>query len=178
MKTIWISVASFVLATGMVASQTNPKQHRTLPAPTYYIAAEGQLWDENTVRVRGASNLPIGANISIQVAEFTGDGWKDYSESLCVTLTGDGLFKGEVRPKPGMKFRRNLIVWAAFATNLCKQPSTVLKVVGKKGQYLGNDNYDNVIDVSMTQTKGMLNNPQLFQTSGWFFGLEAINRLH
>jgi hypothetical protein len=55
---------------------------------------------------------------------------------------------------------------AVFRTDECEQLEGVLQVVGKHGQYLGNDNYDNKIDVHMQMTPGMNKNPQLFQESG------------
>ena len=130
--------------------------------------------DDEDVRFRGASNLPPGARISVAVTELVGAGWNDYSESLCVHVGETGLFGGEIRPKQHLKFRTNLIISAAFATNLCRQSSAVLDVVGKKGWYLsGVENADSHSD----DLSALSNNPQLYQTSGWYYGLLDIARI-
>jgi hypothetical protein len=179
MRTILILTICIAVTFAAASSQTPVAPHRKpLVAPTYYIVVEGHDEDDNTIRVHGASNLPAGANTWVQVTEFEGSGgWKDYSESVCVPLGETGILRQEVHPKQGMKFRSSLIVRAAFRTNLCDQSAAVLGVVGKKGQYLGNDNYDNAIDVSMADTKGMNDNPQVFKGSGGFFGLATIGRV-
>ena len=175
-----LTLASCVaLALAFAPSQTTaPSQRRPIVAPTFYIAIEGRYEDERTILVRGASDLPVGASISIQIAEFDGiAGWKQYSNEICPTVSETGLLTQEIHPKQDLKFRRGLIVRGAFGTELCKQPPSVLDVVGKKGQHLGNDNYDDAIDTSKSQTSGMFDNPQLFQSSGPHFGLEAIARI-
>ncbi len=159
-----ISLASVIC---LCQESKNPS-HR-LAAPTYYIAVAGDLEDANTVRIRGASNLPGGANIAVSI----NTGERVYTDKVCIPLDRGGLFTQELDPKKGMKFERGLLVSAAFLTNLCKQPETVLSIVGKKGEHLGNDNYDNSVNVESGETKGMTNNPQLVQVSGWFFGLSA-----
>jgi hypothetical protein len=53
----------------------------------------------------------------------------------------------------------------------------VLAIVGNKGQHLGNDNYDDSADITMAETPGMFENPQLNQSSGWYFGIEAMDRV-
>ena len=74
------------------------------------------------------------------MTEFSGTGgWKDDSDGLGISVSESGLLKQALHPKQGMTFRSSLIVQAAFGTSLCKQSASVLRTVGKKGQYLGND---------------------------------------
>src|SRR6266478_3537038 len=112
---------------------------RVFAAPTYYLVVEGQNWspDGDIVKFRGASNLPPDANIMLSVSDFDKDAWKDHSGDVCVALSKDGFFQGEVHPRDSMRFRKNLILRANFQTNLCQQPASVLRVVGQKGEHLG-----------------------------------------
>lgn len=150
-------------------TKTSQAKPSILHAPTYYIVVHGRMKDENTIVVHGASNLPPGSMILMQV----GDGTKPLAERICVGVGEDGLFLRELHPIAGIKFRFSprLGIDAIFRTTECGQPDSVLRIVGKHGQYLGNDNYDDKIDIHMQWTPGMLNNPQLFQESGWYFGL-------
>ena len=146
---------------------------RVFSAPTYYIVVWGQNWspDGSLVRFRGASNLPPEANIMLSVSDFDHDAWKDYSSDVCVALRKEGFFDGEIRSKEGMRFRKNLILRANFQTNLCRQPAGVLRVVGQKGEHLGEK------DAPFGELAGVSRNPQLYQVSGWYYGLETIARL-
>jgi len=107
----------------------------------------------------------------LSVSDFDDDGWKDYSGSLCVALTKDGFFEGEIRPREGMRFKKNLILRANFQTNLCQQPASVRPIVGQKGEHLGER------DAPLGELAGLSRNPQLYQISGSYYGLEAIARL-
>ena len=164
-----------VLVSAYPASgQKSPKSAiRTFSAPSYYVVARGQNWsqDGDLVRFNGASNLPVEANILVTVTDFDHDAWKDYSDGICVPVGQNGFFNGEIHPKQGMKFRKNLILWADFATNLCQQPASVLRILGSKGEYLGEK------DAPFGELVGVSRNPQLYQVSGWYYGLEAIARL-
>jgi hypothetical protein len=135
--------------------------------------ARGQNWrpDGDLVRFNGASNLPAGANILVTVTDFDNDAWKDYSDGVCVQVAQSGFFSGEIHPKLGIKFRRNLILRASFATNVCKQPASVLRIVGPKGEHLGEK------DAPLGELAGLSRNPQLYQASGWYYGLETIARI-
>jgi hypothetical protein len=150
-----------------------------LSAPTYYLVIKGDLDDSDTIRVRGATNLTAGANIAIGVGKPFGDfGMKPYTDGGCAVVKDNGLFELELHPKSGMKFRRALMAVASFYTNGgCKQPPSVLLVVGNNGEYLGNDNYDNAADKTGEWTPGMNENPQLGQSSGWHLGLSAMNQV-
>ena len=172
---LWLVVFTMMLSS-LPALPESPRPGRgRLHAPTYYIVVSGQLLDDNTILVRGASSLPPGSRIAIQA----GDGIKSASESACVSIGEDGLFSQKLHPIEGGRFKwsSNLAIDAVFRTNQCEQSDGVLQVVGKHGQYLGNDNYENRIDTHMQMTPGMINNPQLFQESGWYFGLSASARV-
>jgi hypothetical protein len=169
-----ILIAAMLLGGSVAAS---PQNRRKLSAPTYYLAIKGDLEDNETIRVRGATNLPAGANIVIGVGKPFGDfGMKPYTDGGCAVVKDNGLFELELHPKSGKKFRRALMAVASFYTNGgCKQPASVLLVVGENGEYLGNDNYDNAADKSSEWTPGMTENPQLGQSSGWHLGLGAMD---
>jgi hypothetical protein len=182
MRFQWVGLLSATLIAAVLLSSAevaNPQSRRKLSAPTYYLAIKGDLESSDTIRVRGATNVPVGAKIGVVVGQFIGDfGFEPYADGVCATVNEGGLFEIELHAKPGKEFRRSLIAAASFGVNGgCKQPASVLAIVGKKGQHLGNDNYDDAADTSLAETSGMFENPQLNQSSGWYFGLEAIARV-
>jgi hypothetical protein len=164
-----------VLVFAQAASGQEPPKNaiRTFFAASYYVVARGQNWSPygDLVRFNGASNLPAGANILVTVADFDHDAWKDYSDAVCVPVAKNGFFSGEIHPKLGMKFHTNLILRASFATNVCKQSASVLRIVGPKGEHLGEK------DAPFGELVGVSRNPQLYQASGWYYGLETIARI-
>ncbi len=170
-----LALLPLLIAASIMFVQDTRTSRRTLNASTYYIVISGHLLDENTIVVRGASNLPPRSKIRIQV----GDGARFVSESICASVGDEGLFRYELRPIGSAKFKFSptLAMDAFFRTDECEQPEKVLQIVGKHGQYLGNDNYDGKIDIHMQMTPGMINNPQLFQESGWDFGLSTSARV-
>jgi hypothetical protein len=161
-----------------VLSQTARTQDsRRLSAPTYYIAAFAQLEYGDTIRVRGASNLPPGASVALDVVATNGDGWTEYSKTICVATSEEGLFNQEMNISTGLPHRSDLFVRATFLTNACKQSAKVLQIVGDRGEFLGNDG-DHVAKHAETGlTPGMAKNPQLFQVSGFYFGISALARV-
>lgn len=105
------------------------------------------------------------------MAEFFEDGWKDISDELYVPLKSDGFFSGTIHPKDGLIFRRNMVLRAAFMPYRPKQDPAVLRIVGAKGEKLaGLDN------APIDELMGLTQNPQLFQVSGWNYGLDSIAR--
>jgi len=75
--------------------------------------------------------------------------------------------------------KKGLIVDAIFLTNQCLQDPEVIRVVGHHGELLGNDGRPVTMEeVERGETSGMRENPQLFQASGWYFGIVAIARLN
>jgi hypothetical protein len=158
---------------GSLAFTQQPKQ---LTAPTYYIAIAAQHSYDNVIRVRGASNLPPGTKILLQFAGPTDQAWKEPGPRACVALDRRGLFGWqEISIPSGEPYPHNLFVSAIFLPDECKQSTQVLKVLGTHGEYLGHDNRPVTMDeVSMGMTPGMQANPQLFQVSGWYFGISTI----
>jgi hypothetical protein len=154
-------------------AQVPQKEPRVFSAPSYYIVVRGQNWsiDGDLVKFRGASNLPPNANIMLSVSDFDDDAWKDYSGNICVALSKEGFFSGEIRPLQGMRFKKNFILRANFQTNLCPQPAEVLRIVGQKGEHLGES------DAPAGELAGVSRNPQLYSVSGWYYGLYTIARI-
>ncbi len=154
-------------------------QPKKLSAPGYYIAVLAQREYEGAIRVRGASNLPAGAKIWLEVDEIAGqDGWNARSAQVCAVVGQNGLFGSELQVTKEAYQKPLLILRAAFLTNACSQDQKVLQVVGRRGEYLGNDAHPVTMhEVEMGMTPGMLQNPQLFQVSGWYFGIAAIARV-
>jgi hypothetical protein len=161
-------------------SQTARAQDaQRLPAPTYYIALYAQIDYGDTIRVKGASNLPPGASVALDVVSTNDDGWTEYSKTVCVATSEEGLFNQEITISTGLPHRNNLFVRATFLTNSwCKQNAHVLQVVGNHGEFLGHDSYHVTMhEAEMGMSPGMVKNPQLFQVSGWYFGISAIARV-
>ncbi len=170
MKHILVIGISFcpAILLGVAAAQRN------LPGPTYYIAINAQRSDPHEIRFLGASNLPSGSEIAVQVSEFFQGGWEDYSDNMCVAVDEHGFFSGNIRPQTNMKFKNNLVLRADFGTRLCHQPDGTLRVLGKHGERLAN--VDNP-KIPLEQLDSVSRNPQLFRWSGWYYGLEAITRV-
>jgi hypothetical protein len=114
---------------------------RRPPAPTFYLVIDARTCEPDSIKISGASNLPAGALIGLEISDFNEDAWKDYSDTVYISLKEDGLFEKILHPKPGQKFRRNLLAQAYFSPVYVPphmtQPPNVLKMVGTKGQYLG-----------------------------------------
>jgi hypothetical protein len=173
-KLLWTVGVTTVIAlasTFQIAQAPSPKPPR---APTYYPAVNVQSCAPESIHFRGASNLPGGAMIAMQVDDFNGDGWQMFSDWIYVPVGGDGFFRGEIQPSKLLRFQHNLTLIASFATNLHKQPSDVIRVVGEKGWLLaGVENPSQ----NFTELSGLSQNPQLYQASGWYHGLETIARV-
>jgi hypothetical protein len=94
-------------------------------------------------------------------------------------LNDRGVFSQEIPLSSGNHNSSDLIVVATFLPNECEQNSSVLKIVGNHGQYLGHDDHIVTMDeASKGETRGMLENPQIIQVSGWYFGISAITRAY
>ncbi len=171
-----------LLVLGIIAcslSQASRAQDsRRLSALGYYIAASAQLDVGNIVQMRGASNLPPGASIALDIVAPNGAGWTEYSKTVCVTTSEEGLFNQEINVLSGLPNRSDLFVRATFLTNTCNQSAQVLQVVGRHGEFLGNDaHHPTMQEVEMAWTHGMAKNPQLFQVSGSYFGIATFARV-
>ncbi|HWG20708.1 MAG TPA: hypothetical protein VG225_09260 [Terracidiphilus sp.] len=170
-----ITAAALVLCGFSSSSFGQPEP---LSAPTYYISIRAQHEYDQVIRVRGASNLPHGARVSLQVLAMNGDAWKTYSESKCVAINDKGLFDQEINLSVGDHYRSSLLVMATFLPNECTQNAHVLHMLGSHGEFLGHDDHRVTMDeVENGETRGMAENPQLFQVSGWYFGISALARI-
>src|SRR2546426_919280 len=68
--------------------------HRKLSAPTYYIATRADYTgDPARIHVRGASNLPAGARLSISIYDRVGQGSTLLSDETVATVDGEGFFE-------------------------------------------------------------------------------------
>jgi len=137
------------------------QQQAKLSAPTYYLAARVKGCSAENIDVVGASNLPKGAVLQVQVTRFFHNAWADFSDPAYSTVNEKGYFSATLRPKQKMRFFNNLVVRVTFAPFFRGQPQEVLKVVGRRGQKLGD-----------------WNNPQLGQVSGPYFLIETIDRVN
>jgi hypothetical protein len=144
------------------------------PAPTYYITVQVHECRSTSIEFRGATNLPPSAIIMATVNDFEGDGWKGYSDFVYVPVGQEGFFTGKIEPRKDIKFRHNLLLTVSFHPNVGKQPPNVLHMVGSHGEYLaGVENPSS----NLTELSGLSHNPQLFQASGWHYGIETIARV-
>ena len=154
-----LAVVSTMIIVSLQADPAPPS--RPLPAPTYYIAIEARTCEPDEVRFHGASNLPSGARVGLTVSDFDEDAWKHYSDEVFTSVDENGFLDGKIQPKAGMRFHRNLILIAEFTTFRPEQPTSVLRIVGEKGQNLGK----------------VLENAQVGQVSGPYYILETIARV-
>jgi hypothetical protein len=134
---LW-ALAGLCLIAGGVARTVAAPQMR-LWAPTYYIAASakyGGLPDE--LHVVGASNLPTGARLYVNVYRYIGQGGSKINESASVVVGEGGFFEVNLHPTKGNQFKDNLSCEIVFATVTDPpQPPSVLQAVGKRGEKLG-----------------------------------------
>jgi hypothetical protein len=131
-------LASLGLVIGGVAI-TVPAPQTRLWAPTYYIAAkatyEGRSDD---LYVAGASNLPDGARLYLNVYRYIGEGGNAINEGASTVVGKGGFFEANLHPTKGNQFQHNLVCDIVFATVTDPpQPASVLQVVGKHGEHLG-----------------------------------------
>ncbi|HEX5424343.1 MAG TPA: hypothetical protein VFW94_12395 [Candidatus Acidoferrales bacterium] len=172
-----------IVATGLVVGGVSRSgitaRRASMSAPTYYMAISGKVVDEHHLQFRGASDLPVGARISVAATTFSGFGWMDQSTSVCVPVDQRGGFVGLIGSYPnrafweGTKYGDTLLLRADFQTRLCgPQPANVLRALGKKGEGLAN-----VAGGDVTELVGLSDNPQLYQVSGWYYGIQTIARV-
>jgi len=148
------------LVMGSVANTASAPQTR-LWAPTYYIAAKATYDGRpDEIHVVGASNLPTGARLSLNIYRYIGEGGDAINESASTIVGNGGFFEATLHPTSGNQFQHNLICDVVFATvtDPPQSPST-LHVVGKRGERLG-----------------FPRNPQVEVTSGETFTL--VERIH
>jgi len=104
-----------------------------LTAPTFYIAASAEFSSPNYLFIRGASNLPTGAQLLLNIYDFAGQGSSVLNQDTHVTVGKDGLFEVKTLPKPGVQFRHNLVCEVLFMSTFPPQKQSVLRATGKMG---------------------------------------------
>ena len=131
-------LGSICIAMGGIA-RTVAAQHTRLWAPTYYIAATASYdGNSNELHLVGASNLPNGARLTLNVYRYIGEGGNAINEGASTVVGDQGFFEANLHPTKGNQFQPNLVCDIIFATVTDPpQPLSVLQVVGKHGQYLG-----------------------------------------
>jgi hypothetical protein len=124
-------------AGGVISTVSAPRTR--LWAPTYYIAARGTYDGRpDELRVVGASNLPTGARLYLNVDRYIGEGGNAINESASAVIGEGGLFETTLHPTKGNQFQHNLVCDIGFATRTDPpQPASVLRVVGNRGEQLG-----------------------------------------
>src|SRR6266568_6029832 len=109
-----------------------------LTAPTYYIAARVRYdGDPDELRVQGASNLPTGSRLTINILDFLREGSTILGKNEITSVGEDGFFEVTVRPLKGLAFRPNIVCEIGFSPEYPAQPASVIQVVGKQGEHLG-----------------------------------------
>jgi hypothetical protein len=131
---------------------------RRLTAPTFYIVAKGEYskYVPDQVTIKGVSDLPPGARLSVTVYDHTGYQSSILSEDMIVTVPQDGFFDVTLKPRSGHHFQEKMVCQIDFDPNFIRQDAAVLRITGKKGELLGGSK-----------------NPQVGQKSGDNFYLQA-----
>ena len=98
---------TFVIA-GIAASAAGGNgQPKRLNAPGYYIALDATREYEGVIRVRGASSLPNGAKIGLEVEELVPENGRKPLNSLnCASGDQRGLFRAE------LQVAKEFLLWA------------------------------------------------------------------
>ena len=120
-------------------TSTVSAQRTRLSAPTYYIAARGTYdGGPGELYVVGASNLPFGARLYLNVYRYIGEGGNAINESASAVISKGGFFEVTLHPTKGSQFQHNLVCDIIFSTRTDPpQPFSVLQVVGNHGEHLG-----------------------------------------
>ena len=150
------------LGAGLVSNIQDSGQ-RPLSAPTYYLVARVKDCNSAMVEVLGATNLPTYSQVTVQIADFESSGWKYFSDEVATGVDAKGYFAVSVSSRKGFSFHQNMLAVVSFMPYRPSQPPEVLKVVGKKGQFLG--------------PYGDWTNPQLGMVSGENYVLTTLARV-
>jgi hypothetical protein len=152
------SLALFAIVTLASAAYSEAQSTKRLTAPSFYIAASGEYNKySTTLDVKGVSNLPPGSRLSVILYDFVGYRSSILSAEAIVALNKDGFFEVTLKPRKGKQFKDNMVCEISLNPNAVRQDSSVLKVIGKKGELLGIDN-----------------NPQIGKMSGENYYLQAL----
>jgi hypothetical protein len=100
MSRIVVGLTATLAIAAALFSQT--KSHRSLTAPTYYIAARAEYRDSEQIWLRGASNLPAGAVLVVDVQNYVGEGSQILSVRALPRVGKDGFFEATLAPLPKM----------------------------------------------------------------------------
>ncbi len=127
-----------ILLTAATFGMTQSPQKLKLSAPTYYIAADSDFKGlPSEMRIRGASNLPQGTRLGVDIYDYSGPRATRVNEDAVAVVGGDGFFEVILRPKQGIAFRHNLVCAILFMPAFPHQEPSVLEVLGKRGEHLG-----------------------------------------
>ena len=135
MSRIVVSLIVVLAIAAALFSQT--KSHRSLTAPTYYIAAKAEYRHAGEIWLRGASNLPAGAVLVVDVQNYIGEGSQILSVRALPKVGKDGFFEATLTPLPQMQFKHNVVCLVSFSPNFPDQVATVTETVGRHGEQLG-----------------------------------------
>jgi len=94
---------------------------------------------DSTVSVFGATNLPPGSILIVNVMDYIGEGSKVVSGQQWVTVRKDGLFQAILHPLASESFRTNMVCYVLFEPNYPRQPGSVIKLLGAAGEHLGSN---------------------------------------
>ena len=135
MSRIVLTVIATLAIAATLFSQTQSRER--LSAPTYYIAANAEYRDSERIRLRGASNLPTGAELVVEVQNYVGEGSQILSVRALPRVGKDGFFEATLAPLPKLQFKHNIVCLVSFFPNDPGQDATVTRIVGKHGEKLG-----------------------------------------
>ena len=131
-------VLLLILLLAAAAGDGYPRSCSGVCAPTYYIAANSEYkGPQSEMRVRGATNLPPGARLTLDVYDFIGNGSTRFNEDVIAVVDESGFFDVTMRPRPNLQFRHRLICHIVFMPTYPKQSVPVLDAVGRRGEKLG-----------------------------------------
>ncbi len=109
-------IASLVITLAIAATLSSQSHsRRNLVAPTYYIAANAEYRDSHEIWLRGASNLPAGAVLVVDVQNYVGEGSQILGVRALPRVGKDGFFDATLTPQPKMEFKHNVVCLVSFS---------------------------------------------------------------
>lgn len=126
-----------------IRGQTERASTQYPHAVGYYIAVRAEYAGDERINLYGASNLPPGAVLDVDIDDFLGKGSRSFNDVTEVTMGMDGLFYTAILPLGRAPFRRNLICSVVFMPTDPKRPAPVRRIVGPAGEHLGKDPFTN-----------------------------------
>jgi hypothetical protein len=128
-----------LVVTLAIAATLSSESHsrRNLGAPTYYIAANAEYRDSHEIWLRGASNLPAGAVLVVDVQNYVGEGSQTLGVRAQPRVGKDGFFEATLTPEPKMEFKHNVVCLVSFSPYYPDQEAAVEAKVGTHGEQLG-----------------------------------------